>query len=192
MALIRCPECGKEISSTCAYCFHCGYRLKEGSPKKKEAIAYRSGTPGWLVFFCVLDFFLSFLFLGAGILMMVYFSIEPSFYIFPVLGILFFVLAFFLFLAPIIAFVRIGQNSDLQDPCIAYDGEADTLILSSLKGKKIVISPRQYLDLSCGFFTDFFLIVYYLDSKGRKKKTRLGFTSNRWEAQRTLTSLKNK
>ena len=28
MALIKCPECGKEISDTCEQCIHCGYRLK--------------------------------------------------------------------------------------------------------------------------------------------------------------------
>lgn len=29
MALIKCPECGKEISDTCDHCIHCGYRLKK-------------------------------------------------------------------------------------------------------------------------------------------------------------------
>lgn len=28
MALIKCPECGKEISDTAKVCPHCGYRLK--------------------------------------------------------------------------------------------------------------------------------------------------------------------
>lgn len=27
MALINCPECGKEISDTCESCIHCGYKL---------------------------------------------------------------------------------------------------------------------------------------------------------------------
>ena len=29
MALIKCPECGQEISDTCDRCIHCGYRLKK-------------------------------------------------------------------------------------------------------------------------------------------------------------------
>ena len=29
MALIKCPECGKEISDTAKNCIHCGYALKE-------------------------------------------------------------------------------------------------------------------------------------------------------------------
>lgn len=31
MALIKCPECGKEISDTAKNCIHCGYALKEDS-----------------------------------------------------------------------------------------------------------------------------------------------------------------
>ena len=30
MALIRCPECGKEVSDTCDTCIHCGYRFRNG------------------------------------------------------------------------------------------------------------------------------------------------------------------
>lgn len=27
MAIIKCPECGKEISDTCKKCIHCGYKV---------------------------------------------------------------------------------------------------------------------------------------------------------------------
>lgn len=39
MALIKCPECGKEISDKSKQCIHCGYPLElltEQSPKEKE------------------------------------------------------------------------------------------------------------------------------------------------------------
>ena len=29
MALIKCPECGNEISDTAEQCIHCGYRIKK-------------------------------------------------------------------------------------------------------------------------------------------------------------------
>ena len=32
MALIKCPECGKEVSETVDLCINCGYQIK---PKKK-------------------------------------------------------------------------------------------------------------------------------------------------------------
>lgn len=40
MALIQCPECGKEISNTSKECIHCGYPLKRKVhiPKKRIAI----------------------------------------------------------------------------------------------------------------------------------------------------------
>lgn len=31
MALIKCPECGKEISDASAACIHCGYPLNKNS-----------------------------------------------------------------------------------------------------------------------------------------------------------------
>lgn len=37
MALIKCPECGKDVSDTCKQCIHCGYDLtnvKNSLPEK--------------------------------------------------------------------------------------------------------------------------------------------------------------
>lgn len=41
MALIKCPECGKEVSNTSKECIHCGYPLKKKVhiPKKVIAVA---------------------------------------------------------------------------------------------------------------------------------------------------------
>lgn len=38
MALINCPECGKEISDTAKKCIHCGYALTKNTEKKKKLI----------------------------------------------------------------------------------------------------------------------------------------------------------
>lgn len=38
MALINCPECGKEISDSTKICPHCGYKLKNKSDGKKWMI----------------------------------------------------------------------------------------------------------------------------------------------------------
>ncbi|MBU1106980.1 MAG: zinc-ribbon domain-containing protein, partial [Candidatus Riflebacteria bacterium] len=35
MALIKCPECGKDISDTTVSCVHCGYRGK-AAPVKQD------------------------------------------------------------------------------------------------------------------------------------------------------------
>ena len=41
MALIKCPECGKEISDSADKCIHCGYPIKKAIAKhhvKKKSI----------------------------------------------------------------------------------------------------------------------------------------------------------
>lgn len=38
MSLIKCPECGKEISDRAPSCIHCGYPLSELYPKKQDVI----------------------------------------------------------------------------------------------------------------------------------------------------------
>lgn len=51
MALIKCPECGKEISDKAPVCIHCGYPMQEQQPivpvassSKKVVIASFLGT----------------------------------------------------------------------------------------------------------------------------------------------------
>ena len=36
MALIKCPECNKDISDECKVCIHCGYTLKKEKKKNNE------------------------------------------------------------------------------------------------------------------------------------------------------------
>lgn len=37
MALIKCPECGREISDTADHCVHCGYPMKKAVNENQEA-----------------------------------------------------------------------------------------------------------------------------------------------------------
>ena len=38
MALIKCPECGKEVSDSAKSCPHCGYPLDKEQPIKQEVV----------------------------------------------------------------------------------------------------------------------------------------------------------
>ena len=38
MALIKCPECGREISDTCEQCIHCGMALENASNNSKSEL----------------------------------------------------------------------------------------------------------------------------------------------------------
>lgn len=50
MALIKCPECSKEISDKAASCPHCGYSLKPvASPHKRSSI-----LPIFLLICCII------------------------------------------------------------------------------------------------------------------------------------------
>ncbi len=57
MALIICPECGKEISDQAPACIHCGFPLSASKPTDAPLVApIRSKKPLWIAFgiFCVL------------------------------------------------------------------------------------------------------------------------------------------
>ena len=45
MALIICPECGKEISDKAKCCIHCGYPLEEAAQKQPEEDRYWEVNP---------------------------------------------------------------------------------------------------------------------------------------------------
>lgn len=47
MALINCPECGKEVSDKADVCIHCGYPLQDETQSNKEDVpAYLSEVKG--------------------------------------------------------------------------------------------------------------------------------------------------
>ena len=44
MALINCPECGKEISNQSDKCIHCGYPIHTNKPKQENQILETNNT----------------------------------------------------------------------------------------------------------------------------------------------------
>lgn len=50
MALIKCPECGKEISDTAKVCPHCGYKQKKLDIAKHKKISTSILIIGMLLF----------------------------------------------------------------------------------------------------------------------------------------------
>ena len=51
MALIKCPECGKEISSEADACIHCGFPIKKKQKRRLSTTERKGG--------CDLKFFLA-------------------------------------------------------------------------------------------------------------------------------------
>lgn len=58
MALMNCPECGKEVSDTAECCVHCGYKLKKEDPGKKKKMMIAGGAAVVVLLAACLIFFL--------------------------------------------------------------------------------------------------------------------------------------
>lgn len=54
MALIKCPECGKEISNSAKVCPHCGYKQKKLDIAKHKKISTYILIIGILLFVCTI------------------------------------------------------------------------------------------------------------------------------------------
>lgn len=46
MALINCPECGKNVSTDADFCPNCGYKLHKYTPKRISGLSVASFTTG--------------------------------------------------------------------------------------------------------------------------------------------------
>lgn len=57
MALINCPECGKEISDRFGTCVNCGYRIKEHSPENTSIDVKKGKESSLSVAACILAIF---------------------------------------------------------------------------------------------------------------------------------------
>ena len=194
MALIRCPECGKEVSDTISQCIHCGYVLtqkEKQSPKQTpelveektgiEIISFRGG-PSYMVFISI---FYLLVVLSCGIVSFVFFY-NGSFYedngLFIALGISFAVISFFFLLIFIMNIIDSILNASIKEPCIEYDHDNDVIIAHTLGKEEIKIHIKYFHNLICGFWsTSRMLKLFYIDEeKGYKAQyLRLGYTSTK-------------
>lgn len=55
MALVSCPECGKEISDAARACPHCGYAIRESltNQAKRTPLVEKKPSRGYGMFLCV-------------------------------------------------------------------------------------------------------------------------------------------
>ena len=193
MALIKCPECGKEISSEAPFCPNCGLPIKkEPEPKQKKresmTIAYR-GNPGSIVGIIITGGVLGLIFLVGGIFLIALPGDEPMF---AIVAIPMLILSFFLIIALIVYSSYFVKNKNLKDKnCIEYDGEKDKLVLCTLDGEIIEIDVKDYIELRDNFTTDNMLLFTYRDQNGQAKKVKLGYCANRDEIRKNIDKIRN-
>lgn len=55
MALMSCPECGKEISDAARSCPHCGYSIREAAASqiKRTPLTEKTPSRGYGLFLCI-------------------------------------------------------------------------------------------------------------------------------------------
>ena len=47
MALINCPECGKQVSDTASLCPHCGCNVQKGIKKQAKELSNKQAIEDW-------------------------------------------------------------------------------------------------------------------------------------------------
>lgn len=69
MALIKCPQCGKEIEETENFCYYCGKKLKEENDKQISVsnTQYTSNKgKKSLIIFSIISYIIAIVFVGLG------------------------------------------------------------------------------------------------------------------------------
>ena len=183
MALIKCPECGKEVSDKAESCIHCGNPLKDkvgrqsnqGSKKTLESqvIAYRC-SPGSVVPIYIVCLVIGLALTAACIILGINFGevmwLSMSFVA---------LLVVILDIISIYGLIKVGANAANKLDCIKYDALDCKFVLCTLWGKEIRINPSDYVELKDNFFTDNMLILTYRLPSKRLKKVNLGACADR-------------
>lgn len=176
MALIKCPECGREISDTCNYCIHCGYRLKKENvswivEEDNTRVIAKRGTPGFVRFCSIFNIIFGGMLQGLFVIfgLILYYEYVFDFLPISAFGALFIV-------DGIILMSNIHNNSCNKKDCILLDENRNVLILYSLDGTRTEIKPEQFHKMYCNLFTDFKFLFRYRNDSGSIEKLTLGFT----------------
>lgn len=178
MALIKCPECGKEISSTSDVCIHCGYKLNnskveitEKSILKEDAIIAQrlylglAGPIFGTIFFglCIFAWIICLIILVASkfnplVLMFFILLIIPSPFIIPCIR----------------SIVLRSKNASNKKPAILYKAESDEFELNNLNEKPFFVKRTAVVSISSGIKTKF----YYKADDGSIKVKEVSFVAD--------------
>ena len=176
MALIYCPECGREVSDTCERCIHCGYKLSSNDGgaawAKGEVIADRTEARETRTL-AVLDFILTGALMPSGIILFINWFIISDFQnakdwvqlICVSVHMILWVICIGGIAGGIVCLVKCNRNGHIQDDCIVYYEKEDELLLVTLENRKIAIKSSQFIKLFYGLSTDCLLVLRYRDER---------------------------
>lgn len=146
MALVKCPECNKEISDRAISCPHCGLPLKEVKPKenerpdlsKMEVILYRGIKKSLTaqVYLFVVCFVL---FIAFGL----FFVLMMGGVVGLIIGIISFVFAVLCIPVFVVLLVKIHNNSKFKQECLYYNDSNHTFYLVSWSKEITLIDAHE-------------------------------------------------
>ena len=177
MALIRCPECGKQISSKAKACPHCGFPLDDVIKPNEEELVIEpllERKKSSIVVSIFLFLFLEVIFAGGFVFCVLMSVLNHE--VFQSLDGLFIVLMLLFGAASLIAIAglvvtiidRAKNNNRLDKDLIKYDKEQKLLIFYSFKDIELKIDPSKVLHLDGNSK----VFLYYIDDN-KKKKTKM-------------------
>ena len=178
MALIRCPECGKQISSKAKACPHCGFPLDDVIKPNEEELVIEpllERKKSSIVASIFLFLFLEIVFAGGFVFCVLLNVFKPEFFqsltgLFIVLMLLFGAASLIAIAGLVITIIdRAKNNNRLDKDLIKYDKEQKLLIFYSFKDIELKIDPSkvQHLDGSSKVF------LYYIDESNKKRKIKM-------------------
>ena len=177
MALIRCPECGREISSRAKACPHCGFPMDDVVKPNDEDLVIEpilERKKSSIVASIFLFLFLELVFAGGFVFCVLLNIFKPEFFqsltgLFIVLMLLFGAASLIAIAGLVVTIIdRAKNNNRLDKDLIKYDKEQKVLIFYSFKDIELNIDPSkvQHLDGNSKVF------LYYIDDS-KKKKTKM-------------------
>ena len=178
MALIKCPECGKEISDKAPACIHCGFPLPKLEENKKTIFLKRSKatffTP--IAIFLVVDVILGVL-IGFFATQIAPNQNSDLVFLFSI-GLVIFTFASFISVAGLVIAIvdRVKNNNRININLMEYDKENNILICRNYKDETISVKPElvRYLDGN-----DKVYLYYFVEGEKTKKKVfTLGFAES--------------
>lgn len=188
MALIKCPECGRDVSTAADACPHCGYpiakmRIKETKNElhaetieekqnDKIVIAKRGDSGSALSISAICLVIGLGLIIAFSVLMFTVPSARSAFIAGIILGCLAIVL-------PCIDIVRFVKNWKNPNHCVLFDSKSKKFHLFTINGKEIIIDAADYVEVKDNFATSNLLYFTYRDSNNGLKKVNLGYCANR-------------
>ncbi len=144
MALIKCPECGKEISDQAPACIHCGFPLnKQKEPvQQDEPILSRKKVNALIpiIIYVLIDTII-----GLGFTLSIIFMDRYFWGIFvgvEIMLVFFTIVSIFAMVDAIVE--RAKNNNRLDINLIEYSKDKNELILRNHKDKTLTIEPQSF------------------------------------------------